>query len=92
MADHIFVDSFREWKPTTLTASDFKADMSLATAASSGSSYRHYLPFASWYNLNDYHPYWRMGLYMHRDNCPGEYMNPNDNYNDERGNNLQSII
>ena len=66
--------------------------MSLATAASSGSSYRHYLPFASWYNLNDYHPYWRMGLYMHRDNCPGEYMNPNDNYNDERGNNLQSII
>ena len=92
VADHIFVDSFREWKPTTLTASDFKADMSLATAASSGSSYRHYLPFASWYNLNDYHPYWRMGLYMHRDNCPGEYMNPNDNYNDERGNNLQSII
>ena len=86
------VTSNREWKPTTLTASDFKADMSLATAASSGSSYRHYLPFASWYNLNDYHPYWRMGLYMHRDNCPGEYMNPNDNYNDERGNNLQSII
>ena len=90
--DDILVDSFREWKPTTLTASDFKADMSLATAASSGTIYRHYLPFASWYNLNDYHPYWRMSLYIHRDNCPGEYMNPNDNYNDEKGHNLQSII
>ena len=92
VADDILVDSFREWKPTTLTASDFKADMSLATAASSGSSYRHYLPYASWYNLNDYHPYWRMSLYIHRDNCPGEYMNPNDNYNDAKGHNLQSII
>lgn len=86
------INSLREWKPTTLTASDFKADMSIATAASSGSSYRHYLPFASWYNLNDYHPYWRMSLYIHRDNCPGEYMNPNDNYNDAKGHNLQSII
>lgn len=86
------VTSNREWKPTTLTASDFKADMSIATASSSGSSYRHYLPYASWYNLNDYHPYWRMSLYIHRDNCPGEYMNPNDNYNDAKGHNLQSII
>lgn len=92
VADDILVDSFREWKPTILTASDFKADMSLATAASSGSSYRHYLPYASWYNLNDYHPYWRMSLYIHRDNCPGEYMNPNDNYNDAKGHNLQSTI
>lgn len=82
----------REWKPTTLTASDFKADMSLATASSSGSSYRHYLPYASWYNSNDFHVNWRMGLYINRDNCPGEYMNPNDNYNDEMGNNIQSII
>ena len=86
------VTSNREWKPTTLTASDFKADMSLATAASSGSSYRHYLPFAAWYNSNDLHVNRRMGLYIHRDNCPGEYMNPNDNYNDEKGHNLQSII
>lgn len=86
------VTSNREWKPTTLTASDFKADMSLATAASSGSSYRHYLPFAAWYNSNDLHANRRMCLYMHRDNCPGEYMNPNDNYNDEMHNNLQSII
>lgn len=86
------VTSNREWKPTTLTASDFKADMSLATAASSGSSYRHYLPFAAWYNSNDLHVNRRMCLYMHRDNCPGEYMNPNDNYNDEMHNNLQSII
>ena len=86
------VTSNREWKPTTLTASDFKADMSIATAASSGSSYRHYLPFAAWYNSKDLHVNWRMCLYMHRDNCPGEYMNPNDNYNDEKGNNLQSII
>lgn len=86
------VTSRREWKPIILTASDFKADMSLATAASSGTTYRHYLPFAAWYNLNDYHPYWRMSLYMHRDNCPGEYINPNDNYNDEHGHNLQSII
>ena len=92
VADDILVDSFREWKPTTLTASDFKADMSIATAASSGSSYRHYLPFAAWYNSKDLHVNWRMCLYMHRDNCPGEYMNPNDNYNDEKGNNLQSII
>lgn len=90
--DDILVDSLREWKPTTLTASDFKADMSLATAASSGSSYRHYLPFAAWYNSNDLHVNRRMGLYIHRDNCPGEYMNPNDNYNDAKGNNLQSII
>lgn len=86
------VTSNREWKPTTLTASDFKADMSLATAASSGSSYRHYLPYAAWYNSNDLHVNRRMGLYIHRDNCPGEYMNPNDNYNDAKGNNLQSII
>lgn len=86
------VTSNREWKPTTLTASDFKADMSIATAASSGSSYRHYLPFAAWYNSNDLHVNWRMCLYMHRDNCPGEYINPNDNYNDEMGNNLQSVI
>lgn len=86
------VTSNREWKPTTLTASDFKADMSIATAASSGSSYRHYLPFAAWYNSNDLHVNWRMGLYINRDNCPGEYMNPNDNYNDETGHNLQSII
>ena len=86
------VTSNREWKPTTLIASDFKADMSIATAASSGTTYRHYLPFAAWYNLNDYHPYWRMSLYMHRDNCPGEYINPNDNYNDAKGHNLQSII
>lgn len=92
VADSILVDSFREWKPTTLTASDFKADMSIATAASSGSSYRHYLPFAAWYNSKDLHVNWRMCLYMHRDNCPGEYINPNDNYNDEMGNNLQSII
>ena len=91
MGDTI-VTSNREWKPTTLTASDFKADMSIATASSSGSSYRHYLPYASWYNLNDYHPYWRMSLYIYRDNCPGEYMNPNDNYNDAKGHNLQSII
>ena len=90
--DDILVDSLREWKPTTLTASDFKADMSLATAASSGSSYRHYLPFAAWYNSNDLHVNRRMGLYINRDNCPGEYMNPNDNYNDAKGNNLQSII
>lgn len=82
----------REWKPTTLTASDFKADMSLATAASSGSSYRHYLPFAAWYNSNDLYVNRRMCLYINRDNCPGEYMNPNDNYNDAKGNNLQSII
>lgn len=86
------VTSNREWKPTTLTASDFKADMSLATAASSGSSYRHYLPFAAWYNSNDLHVNRRMSLYINRDNCPGEYMNPNDNYNDAKGNNLQSII
>lgn len=86
------VTSNREWKPTTLTASDFKADMSIATAASSGSSYRHYLPFAAWYNSNDLHVNRRMGLYIHRDNCPGEYINPNDNYNDAKGNNLQSII
>lgn len=86
------VTSNREWKPTTLTASDFKADMSLATAASSGSSYRHYLPFAAWYNSNDLHVNRRMSLYIHRDNCPGEYINPNDNYNDAKGNNLQSII
>ena len=82
----------REWKPTTLTASDFKADMSIATAASSGSSYRHYLPYAAWYNSKDLHINWRMCLYMNRDNCPGEYMNPNDNYNDTKGHNLQSII
>lgn len=86
------VTSNREWKPTTLTASDFKADMSLATAASSGTTYRHYLPFAAWYNSNDLHVNRRMGLYINRDNCPGEYMNPNDNYNDEHGHNLQSII
>lgn len=86
------VTSNREWKPITLTASDFKADMSLATAASSGSSYRHYLPFAAWYNSNDIHVNRRMSLYIHRDNCPGEYMNPNDNYDDAKGNNLQSII
>lgn len=86
------INSLREWKPTTLTANDFKADMSIATAASSGSSYRHYLPFAAWYNSKDLHVNWRMCLYMHRDNCPGEYINPNDNYNDEMGNNLQSII
>lgn len=92
MTDYILVDSFREWKPTTLTANDFKADMSIATAASSGSSYRHYLPFAAWYNSNDLHVNWRMGLYINRDNCPGEYMNPNDNYNDGTGHNLQSII
>ena len=92
VANDILVDSFREWKPTTLTASDFKADMSIATAASSGSSYRHYLPFAAWYNSNDLHVNRRMGLYIHRDNCPGEYMNPNDNYNDVEGHNLQSII
>ena len=86
------VTSNREWKPTTLTASDFKADMSIATAASSGSSYRHYLPFAAWYNSNDLHVNRRMCLYINRDNCPGEYMNPNDNYNDATGHNLQSII
>ena len=86
------VTSNREWKPTTLTASDFKADMSIATAASSGSSYRHYLPYAAWYNSNDLHVNRRMSLYINRDNCPGEYMNPNDNYDDAKGNNLQSII
>ena len=86
------VTSNREWKPTTLTASDFKADMSIATAASSGSSYRHYLPFAAWYNSNDLHVNRRMSLYIDRDNCPGEYVNPNDNYNDAKGHNLQSII
>lgn len=91
-ADDILVDSFREWKPTTLTASDFKADMSYPSADSSGTTYRHYLPFAAWYNSKDLHVNWRMCLYMHRDNCPGEYMNPNDNYNDAKGNNLQSII
>lgn len=82
----------REWKPTTLTASDFKADMSIATATSSGSSYRHYLPYAAWYNSNDLHVNRRMSLYINRDNCPGEYTNPNDNYNDSKGHNLQSII
>ena len=92
VADDILVDSFREWKPTTLTASDFKADMSYPSADSSGTTYRHYLPFAAWYNSKDLHVNWRMCLYMHRDNCPGEYMNPNDNYNDAKGNNLQSII
>lgn len=86
------VTSNREWKPTTLTANDFKADMSYPSADSSGTTYRHYLPFAAWYNSNDLHVNWRMCLYMHRDNCPGEYMNPNDNYNDAMGNNLQSII
>lgn len=86
------VTSNREWKPTTLTASDFKADMSIATAASSGSSYRHYLPYAAWYNSNDLHVNRRMSLYINRDNCPGEYTNPNDNYNDSKGHNLQSII
>ena len=86
------VTSNREWKPKTLTASDFKADMSYPSADSSGTTYRHYLPFAAWYNSNDLHVNWRMCLYMHRDNCPGEYMNPNDNYNDAMGNNLQSII
>ena len=86
------VTSNREWKPTTLTASDFKADMSYPSADSSGTTYRHYLPFAAWYNSNDLHVNWRMCLYMHRDNCPGEYMNPNDNYNDAKGNNLQPII
>lgn len=92
VADDILVDSFREWKPTTLTASDFKADMSYPSADSSGTTYRHYLPFAAWYNSKDLHVNWRMCLYMHRDNCPGEYMNPNDNYNDAKGHNLQSII
>ena len=92
VSDYILVDSFREWKPTTLTASDFKADMSYPSAYSSGTTYRHYLPFAAWYNSKDLHVNWRMCLYMHRDNCPGEYMNPNDNYNDAKGNNLQSII
>ena len=86
------VTSNREWKPTTLTASDFKADMSYPSADSSGTTYRHYLPFAAWYNSKDLHVNWRMCLYMHRDNCPGEYMNPNDNYNDKKGHNLQSII
>lgn len=86
------VTSRREWKPTTLTASDFKADMSYPSADSSGTTYRHYLPFAAWYNSTDLHVNWRMCLYMHRDNCPGEYMNPNDNYNDAKGHNLQSII
>ena len=86
------VTSNREWKPTTLTASDFKADMSIATAASSGSSYRHYLPYAAWYNSKDLHVNRRMSLYINRDNCPGEYINPNDNYNDAKGHNLQSII
>lgn len=86
------INSSREWKPTTLTASDFKADMSYPSADSSGTTYRHYLPFAAWYNSKDLHVNWRMCLYMHRDNCPGEYMNPNDNYNDAKGNNLQSII
>lgn len=86
------VTSNREWKPTTLTASDFKADMSYPSADSSGTTYRHYLPFAAWYNSKDLHVNWRMCLYMHRDNCPGEYINPNDNYNDAMGNNLQSII
>ena len=92
VADDILVDSFREWKPTTLIASDFKADMSYPSADSSGTTYRHYLPFAAWYNSKDLHVNWRMCLYMHRDNCPGEYMNPNDNYNDAKGHNLQSII
>lgn len=92
VADDILVDSLREWKPTTLTASDFKADMSVATSSSSGSNYRHYLPFGSWYNSNSYYPNRRMCLYMNRDNCPGEYMNPNTNYNDAYGNNIQSII
>lgn len=92
VADDILVDSSREWKPTTLTASDFKADMSYPSADSSRTTYRHYLPFAAWYNSKDLHVNWRMCLYMHRDNCPGEYMNPNDNYNDAMGNNLQSII
>ena len=86
------VTSNREWKPTTLTASDFKADMSYPSADSSGTTYRHYLPFAAWYNSKDLHVNWRMCLYMNRDNCPGEYINPNDNYNDAMGNNLQSII
>ena len=86
------VISNREWKPKILTASDFKADMSYPSADSSGTTYRHYLPFAAWYNSKDLHVNWRMCLYMHRDNCPGEYMNPNDNYNDAKGNNLQSII
>lgn len=92
VSDDILVDSLREWKPTTLTASDFKADMSYPSADSSGTTYRHYLPFAAWYNSKDLHVNWRMCLYMHRDNCPGEYINPNDNYNDAMGNNLQSII
>lgn len=92
VTDDILVDSSREWKPTTLTASDFKADMSYPSADSSGTTYRHYLPFAAWYNSKDLHVNRRMCLYMHRDNCPGEYMNPNDNYNDAMGNNLQSII
>lgn len=92
VADNILVDSLREWRPTTLTANDFKADMSVATASQSGSSYRHYLPFGSWYNSNSYYPNRRMGLYMHRDNCPGEYINPNDNYSDSNGHNIQSII
>ena len=91
MGDMI-VTSNREWKPKILTASDFKADMSYPSADSSGTTYRHYLPFAAWYNSKDLHVNWRMCLYMHRDNCPGEYMNPNDNYNDAKGNNLQSII
>lgn len=90
--DDILVDSLREWKPKILTASDFKADMSIATAASSGSSYRHYLPYAAWYNSTDLHVNRRMGLYIDRDNCPGEYINPNDNYSDSKGHNLQSII
>ncbi len=90
--DDILVDSLREWKPKILTASDFKADMSLATAASSGSSYRHYLPYAAWYDSTDLHVNRRMGLYIHRDNCPGEYINPNDNYSDSKGHNLQSTI
>ena len=90
--DDMLVDSLREWKPKILTASDFKADMSLATAASSGSSYRHYLPYAAWYNSTNLHANRRMGLYIHRDNCPGEYINPNDNYSDSTGHNLRSII
>lgn len=90
--DYIDISVNREWRPKVLTASDFKADMSVASTGQMGSAYRHYLPFSSWYNVNQYYPNLRMGLYIHRDNCPGEYLNPNIDLKDVYGNSVKPII
>lgn len=90
--NYIDISVNRQWRPKVLTASDFKADMSVASTGQMGSAYRHYLPFSSWHNVKDYHTNWRMGLYIHRDNCPGEYLNPNIDLKDVYGNSVKPII